>query len=285
MDQYCAVDGMPDDWHLVHYGHRALGGAGLVYTEMTCVSPEARISPGARASGTNAAGCVAQDRRTLFMSVRLPSSACRSAIPAARARRSSVGRADQPLTEGNWPIYAPSPLPYFEGISQVPVAMTRADMEQVRDQFVRATRLGLEAGFDMLELHMAHGYLLGSFLSPLTNQRTDDYGGDIQNRLRFPLEYLRPCRDSMARPTSRSQCAFRLPTGPMADCRRATCSHIARAFKEPGVDSHRRVCRADCAVADAGVWPQCGKRRSRTRFATRSASRRWPSAISTSRTT
>jgi anthraniloyl-CoA monooxygenase len=101
---------------------------------------------------------------------------------------------DYPLPAGNWPIAAPSPLPYFEGISQTPHALTRADMDKVRTDFVRATRFGEEAGFDMLELHMAHGYLLASFLSPLTNQRTDEYGGDVHGRLRFPLEVLRAVR-------------------------------------------------------------------------------------------
>ena len=101
---------------------------------------------------------------------------------------------DRPLPAGNWPICAPSPLPYFEGVSQVPVPMTRADMDRVRDEFVRAAILGNEAGFDMLELHMAHGYLLGSFISPLTNRRDDEYGGSLANRLRFPLEVLTAVR-------------------------------------------------------------------------------------------
>jgi anthraniloyl-CoA monooxygenase len=101
---------------------------------------------------------------------------------------------DYPLEQDNWPILAPSPLPYYEGVSQLPRAMTRADMDQVREQFVRATRLGLQAGFDMLELHMAHGYLLASFLSPLTNHRTDQYGGSLENRLRFPLGVLQSVR-------------------------------------------------------------------------------------------
>jgi len=236
MDQYCAVDGMPDDWHLVHYGHRALGGAGLVYTEMTCVSPEARISPGCTGIW-NEAQRDAWRKIVHFVHERSPAKFCLQIGHSGRKGSTQLGweEPDQPLTEGNWPIYAPSPLPYFKGISQVPVAMTRADMEQVRDQFVRATRLGLEAGFDMLELHMAHGYLLGSFLSPLTNQRTDQYGGDIENRLRFALEVLRACREAWPtdKPLSVRISATDWADGGLSESDLLT---LARAFKDAGVD-------------------------------------------------
>jgi anthraniloyl-CoA monooxygenase len=195
MAQYCAVNGMPDDWHLVHYGHRALGGAGLVYTEMTCVSPEGRITPGCT-------GLWNEDQRDAwrriveFVHRNSPTKICLQLGHSGRKGSTQLGweNMDHPLPGGNWPLLAPSPLPYFEGISQPPIEMTRADMDQVRDAFVRATQFGLQAGFDMLELHMAHGYLLASFLSPLTNHRTDQYGGGIENRLRFPLEVLRSVR-------------------------------------------------------------------------------------------
>src|SRR6202007_738755 len=142
---------------------------------------------------------------------------------------------DHPLPEGNWPILAPSPLPYHEGISQRPLAMTRAHMDQVRDEFVRATRFGQEAGFDMLELHMAHGYLLASFLSPLTNQRTDEYGGNIQGRLRFPLEVLEAVRAEWPaeKPLSVRISATDWAEGGLSD---EELLVMARALKTVGVD-------------------------------------------------
>jgi anthraniloyl-CoA monooxygenase len=195
MAQYCAVDGLPDDWHLVHYGHRALGGAGLVYTEMTCVSPEARITPGCTGLW-NETQRDAWQRIVAFVHRNSPAKICLQLGHAGRKGSTQVGweKMDHPLPTGNWPLLAPSPLPYLEGISQSPHAMARADMDAVRDDFARAAQFGAQAGFDMLELHMAHGYLLGSFLSPLTNQRLDEYGGSIGNRLRFPLEVFAAAR-------------------------------------------------------------------------------------------
>ncbi len=195
MAQYCAVHGVPDDWHLVHYGHRALGGAGLLYTEMTCVSPEGRITPGCTGLW-NETQRDAWRRIVEFVHGNSPAKICLQLGHSGRKGSTQLGweKMDHPLPGGNWPILAPSPLPYYEGISQPPIEMTRADMDKVRDDFVRATRFGLQAGFDMLELHMAHGYLLASYLSPLTNRRTDAYGGCIENRLRFPLEVLRTVR-------------------------------------------------------------------------------------------
>jgi anthraniloyl-CoA monooxygenase len=195
MAQYCAVEGVPDEWHLVHYGHRALGGAALVYTEMTCVSPEARITPGC----TGLWNKIQRDawRRIVeFVHRNSPTKICLQLGHSGRKGSTQLGweNMDHPLTSGNWPVFAPSPVPYFEGISQPPIEMGRADMDKVREDFVRATRFGQQAGFDMLELHMAHGYLLASFLSPLTNHRSDTYGGCIENRLRFPLEVLEAVR-------------------------------------------------------------------------------------------
>jgi anthraniloyl-CoA monooxygenase len=188
MCQYSAVDGMPNDWHLVHLGSRAIGGAGLVFTEMTDIAPDARISPGCTGIW-NEAQCEAWKRIVDFVHER---STARIAMQIAHAgRKGSTKRLwegmDEPLDEGNWEIVGPSPIPYKDG-SQTPRPMTRADMDRVRDDFVRAARLADRAGFDMLELHMAHGYLLSSFLTPLSNQRDDEYGGSLENRMRYPLE-------------------------------------------------------------------------------------------------
>ncbi|MCW5752807.1 MAG: bifunctional salicylyl-CoA 5-hydroxylase/oxidoreductase, partial [Alphaproteobacteria bacterium] len=189
MCQYSASDGMPGDWHLVHLGSRAIGGAGLVITEMTDISPEARITEGC-AGLWSAAHATAWRRIVDFVH---ENSAARICVQLAHAGRKGAtclpwaGGYDEPMRQGAWPILSASPLPYLPH-SQVPRAMTRADMDQVREDFVRAARLAQDAGFDMIELHMAHGYLLSSFISPLTNRREDEYGGSIANRMRFPIE-------------------------------------------------------------------------------------------------
>ncbi|HEY2781884.1 MAG TPA: bifunctional salicylyl-CoA 5-hydroxylase/oxidoreductase [Steroidobacteraceae bacterium] len=195
MAQYRAVDGLPNDWHLVHYGARAAGGAGLVFTEMTCTSADARISPGCTGLWNEAQGA-AWRRIVDFVHKETPARFCLQLGHAGRKGSTQLGweEADHPLMAGNWPLWAPSPLPYLEGISQAPRQMAPAQMEAVTNDFVRAAMLGAAAGFDMLELHMAHGYLLASFLSPLTNVRDDEYGGSVQNRLRFPLQVLRAVR-------------------------------------------------------------------------------------------
>jgi anthraniloyl-CoA monooxygenase len=195
MDQYSAVDGVPTDWHFVHYGSRAIGGAGLVYIEMTCVSPEGRITPGCTGLW-NEAQRDAFRRIADFCHANSKAKLCMQIGHSGRKGSTQLGwqDIDHPLERGNWPVVSASPIPYYEGESQVPKAMTRADMDRVRDEFVRATRYADEAGFDMLELHMAHGYLLASFISPLTNTRGDEYGGPIANRMRFPLEVFRACR-------------------------------------------------------------------------------------------
>jgi anthraniloyl-CoA monooxygenase len=191
MAQYRAVEGVPTDWHLVHYGARATGGAGLVFTEMTCTSADARISPGCTGLWNETQGA-AWRRIVEFVHAESPARICLQLGHAGRKGSTQLGwqEADHPLSEGNWPLWAPSPLPYLPGISQVPQEMTPARMESVKNDFVLAARLGAAAGFDMLELHMAHGYLLASFLSPLTNKRNDAYGGSVENRLKFPLEVL-----------------------------------------------------------------------------------------------
>jgi anthraniloyl-CoA monooxygenase len=195
MAQYRAVDGVPTDWHLVHYGARATGGAGLLFTEMTCTSADARISPGCTGLW-NETQAAAWRRIVEFVHTESQARICLQLGHAGRKGSTQLGweEADHPLKSGNWPLWAPSPLPYLPGISQQPQQMDAAHMESVKSDFVRAAELGAAAGFDMLELHMAHGYLLASFLSPLTNVREDEFGGSVQNRLRFPLEVLRAVR-------------------------------------------------------------------------------------------
>jgi anthraniloyl-CoA monooxygenase len=194
MCQYSAEDGTPNDWHLVHLGSRALGGAGLVMTEMTDVSREGRISPGC--TGMYKAEHVAAWRRIVdFVHAHGPA---RIGLQLAHAGRKGSTRRlwegiDEPLPEGNWPLISASPVPYFPH-SQVPREMDRRDMDRVLGEFERATRMADEAGFDLLELHFAHGYLLASFISPLTNRREDAYGGPLENRLRFPLEVFEAVR-------------------------------------------------------------------------------------------
>ncbi|MFO0637325.1 MAG: hypothetical protein U0168_31255 [Nannocystaceae bacterium] len=188
MCQYSAHDGTPDDWHLVHLGSRAVGGAGLVMAEMTDVSAHGRISVGCTGLYDDA-HVPAWRRVTDFVHRH---SASKIGVQLGHAGRKGATKklwegADVPLPEGAWPLVAASAIPYLPG-SQVPKAMDRADMDAVVADFVAATARAHAAGFDLLELHMAHGYLLASFLSPLTNRRTDEYGGSIANRLRFPLE-------------------------------------------------------------------------------------------------
>ncbi len=236
MAQYCAVDGVPNDWHLVHYGHRAVGGAGLLYTEMTCVSPEGRISPGCTGLW-NEAQCDAWRRIVQFVHSHSAARICLQLGHSGRKGSTQLGweDADHPLPSGNWPVLAPSPLPYLEGISQRPVEMTRKHMDDVRAQFARATQLGEQAGFDMLELHMAHGYLLASFLSPLTNVRTDEYGGGIEGRSRFPLEVLHAVRAAWP---AHKPLSVRISATDWADggLSAADLLALARAFQRAGVD-------------------------------------------------
>jgi anthraniloyl-CoA monooxygenase len=195
MAQYRALDGVPTDWHLVHYGARATGGAGLVFTEMTCTSADARISPGCTGLW-NETQAAAWRRIVEFVHSESQARMCLQLGHAGRKGSTQLGwqEADHPLSSGNWQLWAPSSLPYLPGISQVPQEMTPVQMQAVKSDFVRAATFGAAAGFDMLELHMAHGYLLASFLSPLTNVRTDEYGGSVENRMRYPLQVLRAVR-------------------------------------------------------------------------------------------
>ncbi|MEU0411526.1 bifunctional salicylyl-CoA 5-hydroxylase/oxidoreductase [Streptomyces griseorubiginosus] len=189
MDMYSATEGLPGDFHLVHLGARALGGAGLVMTEMVCVSPEGRITPGC--TGLYDEGqAEAWKRITDFVHTRSPGTAIGVQLGHSGRKGSTKlmwEGIDEPLPEGNWPVVGPSPIPYRAG-NQTPRELTRAQLAEIRDQFTSAARRADRAGFDLLELHCAHGYLLSSFLSPLTNRRTDAYGGSLAGRLRFPLE-------------------------------------------------------------------------------------------------
>jgi len=194
MAMYSAADGVPNDFHFVHYGERAIGGAGLLFTEMTCVSPEGRISPGCTGMW-NADQLAAWKRIVDFVHANSKAKICLQLGHSGGKGSTKLGWEgnDVPLESGNWPVMSASDVPWSP-INQVPKPMTRADMEAVREQFVTAVRMGLEAGFDMIELHAAHGYLLSSFITPLQNRRTDEYGGSLDNRLRYPLEVFAAMR-------------------------------------------------------------------------------------------
>jgi anthraniloyl-CoA monooxygenase len=195
MAQYSSVDGVAGDYHLVHLGSRALGGAGLVFAEMTCVSADARITPGCPGMYTPE-HTAAWKRIVDFVHA---SSDAKIALQLGHAgAKGSTRRAwdgtDLPLEEGNWPLVSASPQQYLEGVSQTAREATLEDLERIKRDFVRATVDAARAGFDWLELHCAHGYFLSSFISPLTNQRSDEYGGSLENRCRYPIEVFRAIR-------------------------------------------------------------------------------------------
>lgn len=189
MDMYLSVDGVAGDFHFAHLAGKALGGAGLVMTEMVCVSADGRITPGCaglyddeQEAALRRITDFVQGQTSAAMGIQLGHSGRKG---STRLMWEGI---DQPLDDGNWEVVAPSPLPYKAGVSQVPRELTPDDMAQIRDQFVAAAQRADAAGFDLLELHCAHGYLLSSFISPVTNLRTDEYGGSLANRLRYPLE-------------------------------------------------------------------------------------------------
>ena len=235
MATYSAADGTPNDFHLMHYGERALGGAGLVFTEMTCVTPEGRISPGC--TGMYSPDHVMAWRRIVdFVHQRSPARICLQLGHSGGKGSTQLGweTIDAPLPDNNWPLMAASAVPWTSS-NQVPRAMTRADMDGVREAFVDATHKAVEAGFDMIELHAAHGYLLSSFITPLTNRRTDDYGGTLENRLRYPLEIFAAIR--AAWPDDRPM-SVRISATDWADggVDGADSVEIARAFSAAGAD-------------------------------------------------
>lgn len=238
MAQYSAVEGMPDQWHLVHLGSRAVGGAGLVMTEMTCVSPEGRITPGCTGLWNDEQTAAwkeivdfVHDHSHAMIGMQIGHSGRKGStkVPWDAGDAEDVG-----LDEGNWEVLAPSPIPWNER-SQVPIEMTRKHLEMVIDQHVAASERAETAGFDLLELHFAHGYLLSSFLSPLTNRREDQYGGSLENRMRYPLEVFERVRSVWPahKPISVRISATDWAPGGNTD---AEAVEIARAFRDRGAD-------------------------------------------------
>jgi anthraniloyl-CoA monooxygenase len=235
MCMYSAVEGVPGDFHLVHYGSRAIGGAGLIFTEMTCVARDARITPGCTGLWNDEQEA-AWLRIVNFVHANSAAKICLQLGHAGRkgATKLMWDGMDRPLEEGGWDVLSASPIPYFPD-SQMPREMDRAAMDAIKAAFVQAAERGERCGFDMLELHCAHGYLLASFISPLTNMRSDAYGGSLANRLRFPLEVfdaLRaawPAHKPMSVRISATDWAEGGITGDDAVA-------VARAFAEAGVD-------------------------------------------------
>ncbi|GAB2709539.1 bifunctional salicylyl-CoA 5-hydroxylase/oxidoreductase [Comamonas sediminis] len=236
MAQYSAVDGVPGDYHLVHLGARAMGGAGLVFAEMACVSAEGRITPGCPGTYTEAQKQAWQRISDWIHHHTDAKFAMQIGHAGAKAStRLAWEGTDLPLTEGNWPIISASPQQYLEGVSQISQAMSLAQMDEVKQQFVHAAQMAAEVGADWLELHCAHGYLLSSFISPLTNHRDDAYGGSLENRLRYPLEVFRAVRAvwPQERPMSvRISAHDWVPGGITPD----DAVEIAKAFKAAGAD-------------------------------------------------
>ncbi|WP_337188153.1 bifunctional salicylyl-CoA 5-hydroxylase/oxidoreductase [Phenylobacterium sp.] len=236
MAMYSARDGQPGDFHMVHYGARALGGAGLVYTEMTCVSPEGRITPGCPGLW-NDAQAAAWGRIVDFVHTHTDARLCVQLghSGAKGSTRVAWEGIDLPLGVGDWPLLAPSDVPWSDDNAR-PRPMTRADMDAVREQFVQATRRADRAGFDMLELHCAHGYLLSAFISPTQNHRRDAYGGSLESRLRYPLEVFRAMRAAWP---ERKPMSVRISAHDWvgeAGVTPAEAVEISRAFVEAGVD-------------------------------------------------
>lgn len=236
MAQYKAENGCPNDWHFVHYAERAKGGAGLVYTEMTCVSAEGRITPGC--PGLYAPEHEAAWRRLCqFVHAETDAKLCMQIGHSGRKGSTQLGweEMDAPLHSDNWPLLSASPIPW-SARNAVPREMNRSDMDIVRDQFVAATLMAERAGFDMVELHAAHGYLLSSFISPVSNIRTDAYGGNLENRLRYPLEVFAAMRAAWpaGKPIS-----VRISAHDWRDDDGVTPEDavtIARAFRDAGAD-------------------------------------------------
>jgi anthraniloyl-CoA monooxygenase len=234
MDMYCAEDGTPNDFHLVHLGARALGGAGLVFTEMTCTSPEGRITPGCTGMYKDE-HLGAWKRIVDFVHTRTPARICLQIGHAGRKASTKLmwEGMDEPLDSGNWPVIGPSAVAW--GSNQIPREATRSDLDRIRDEHVRAVRMASEAGFDMIELHAAHGYLLSSFLTPVSNHRSDAYGGPLENRLRYPLEVFLAMR--AAWPRERPMSVRISATDWVADgITGEEAVAIARAFHVAGAD-------------------------------------------------
>lgn len=236
MATYKAVGGVPNDFHLVHLGSRAMGGAAMVVTEMTCVSPDARITP-ACPGLWNGEQAEAWKRIVNYVHDQTDAKIALQLGHSGRKGSTQIGweGIDQPLASGNWPVLSASALAYIEGVSQIPAEATQADLGRILADFVAAANRGAEAGFDWLELHCGHGYLLSSFISPLTNIRSDEYGGTLDKRCRYPLEVFRALRKTWPaeKPMSvRISACDWVPSGLTAED--AVC--VARLFKEAGAD-------------------------------------------------
>ncbi len=236
MAQYSAEDGDLTDWHFAHYAARAMGGVGLIFSEMTCPMPDARITPGCTGLWSDSQ---AQQWKRIVDFVHAESEAKIALQLGHAGAKGSVKTPDLgtdiPLEQDSWELISASPIPFREGQTAIPKEMNRTDMDRVRDGFVAAAERGHRAGFDMLELHCAHGYLLASFLSPLTNQRSDDYGGSVENRVRYPLEVFEAIREvwPVEKPMSvRLSASDWAEDGIVAD----DVVAIAEAFKAAGVD-------------------------------------------------
>ncbi|WPB87347.1 bifunctional salicylyl-CoA 5-hydroxylase/oxidoreductase [Sediminicoccus rosea] len=234
MCMYSAEEGLPNDFHLIHYGARAMGGAGLIFTEMTCPARDARITPGCAGLWND----VQQAAWTRIVA-NAHAAGAKMCLQLGHAGRKGATKLmwegmDQPLEAGAWPILSASPIPYLPH-GQIPRAMDRADMDRVKAEFLAATDRAIACGFDMLELHCAHGYLLASFLSPLTNHRCDEYGGSVENRLRYPLEVFTAMRAIWPadRPMSVRVSATDWAEGGITD---EDMLAIARAFRDAGCD-------------------------------------------------
>src|SRR4051812_35193490 len=267
MCMYSAKEGVPGDFHLVHYGARALGGAGLIVTEMTCVAREARITPGC-AGLWNDEQEAAWRRIVDFVHA---NSEAKIALQLGHAGRKGATRLmwdgmDRPLEEGGWDVVSASPIPYFPD-SRIPLELDREAMDAVNAAFVQAAKRGERSGFDMLELHCAHGYLLASFISPLTNQRTDAYGGSLANRLRFPLEVFEALRSTWP---SHKPMSVRISATDWAEggIGGDDAVAIARAFADAGWISSMSLLDRRCVKASLST-DACSRRRSPIRFGTK----------------
>ncbi len=238
MAQYMAADGVMGDWHMMHLGARGTGGAGLLFIEMTCPSPDARITPGCPGLWSEEQEA-ALARIVGFVHAHGDTKVALQLGHAGRKGSTQLGweKMDHPLADrhANWPLVSASPIPWLEGVSQTPAELDRAGMDRIRDEFVAATGRAARAGVDLLELHCAHGYLFASFLSPLTNLRTDAYGGSVENRLRFPLEVFAAMRAAWPddRPMSVRISASDWAEGGLDE---TDLFAIARAFAEAGCD-------------------------------------------------
>ncbi|MER9773520.1 bifunctional salicylyl-CoA 5-hydroxylase/oxidoreductase [Mesorhizobium sp. M0220] len=255
MAQYKAVDGCPTDWHFAHYAERAKGGAALLYIEMTCVSPEGRITPGC--PGFYAPEHeVAWKRLVEFVHAETEAKICAQIGHSGAKGSTRLGwqGTDVPLTSGNWPVMAASSVPWSPQ-NQVPKAMDRADMDTVREQFVASAEMAARCGFDMLEIHAAHGYLLSSFITPLTNRRTDSYGGSLENRMRYPLEIFHAVRAVWP---AEKPISMRISANDWLGIEGVTPAdavEIARQLHEAGVD----ICDVSAGQTSAVARPVYGR--------------------------